>query len=54
MCIYNIALEHKFGTVGCVARDKYGNLAAAGSTGGLTNKHPGRIGVHEKKLKKKF
>jgi len=38
------AEEHKFGTVGCVARDQYGNLAAAGSTGGLTNKHPGRIG----------
>jgi beta-aspartyl-peptidase (threonine type) len=38
------AEEHKFGTVGCVARDRYGNLAAAGSTGGLTNKHPGRIG----------
>ncbi|EKX42815.1 hypothetical protein GUITHDRAFT_73624 [Guillardia theta CCMP2712] len=36
--------QHKFGTVGCVARDKYGNLAAAGSTGGLTNKQPGRIG----------
>eukprot|EP00961_Rhodomonas_salina_P072294 970930-Rhodomonas_salina.5 len=86
----NWAAEHKFGTVGCVARDKYGNLAAAGlsfvptpcffsrvvcavsrafcvvslavclvsvsacaaswlcllagSTGGLTNKQPGRIG----------
>lgn len=38
------AQEHKFGTVGCVARDKYGNLAAAGSTGGLTNKRSGRIG----------
>ena len=38
------AEEHKFGTVGCVARDKYGNLAAAGSTGGLTNKRSGRIG----------
>uniref|UniRef100_A0A7S1JHZ9 beta-aspartyl-peptidase n=1 Tax=Eutreptiella gymnastica TaxID=73025 RepID=A0A7S1JHZ9_9EUGL len=36
--------EHKFGTVGCVARDKHGNLAAAGSTGGLTNKQPGRVG----------
>ncbi|MFA5940969.1 MAG: isoaspartyl peptidase/L-asparaginase [Sinimarinibacterium sp.] len=33
-----------FGTVGAVARDAHGNLAAATSTGGLTNKHPGRIG----------
>jgi len=32
------------GTVGCVAMDKFGNLAAATSTGGLTNKMPGRIG----------
>lgn len=31
-------------TVGCVALDKHGNLAAATSTGGLTNKKPGRIG----------
>lgn len=34
----------KFGTVGAVARDGQGHLAAATSTGGLTNKHPGRIG----------
>lgn len=33
-----------FGTVGAVARDRSGNLAAATSTGGLTNKHRGRIG----------
>jgi len=33
-----------FGTVGAVARDAQGHLAAATSTGGLTNKHPGRIG----------
>ncbi|MFT4046231.1 MAG: isoaspartyl peptidase/L-asparaginase [Solimonas sp.] len=33
-----------FGTVGAVARDARGDLAAATSTGGLTNKHPGRIG----------
>ncbi|MDB5986128.1 MAG: isoaspartyl peptidase/L-asparaginase [Nevskia sp.] len=33
-----------FGTVGAVARDAYGRLAAATSTGGLTNKLPGRIG----------
>jgi beta-aspartyl-peptidase (threonine type) len=34
----------KYGTVGCVALDKYGNLAAATSTGGMTNKKLGRIG----------
>jgi beta-aspartyl-peptidase (threonine type) len=34
----------KFGTVGCVALDKSGNLAAATSTGGMTNKKWGRIG----------
>lgn len=33
-----------YGTVGAVARDRYGNLAAATSTGGLTNKHFGRVG----------
>lgn len=33
-----------FGTVGAVARDKTGNLAAATSTGGMTNKRWGRIG----------
>lgn len=32
------------GTVGAVARDAYGNLAAATSTGGMTNKIPGRVG----------
>lgn len=32
------------GTVGCVCLDKWGNLAVATSTGGLTNKLPGRIG----------
>lgn len=32
------------GTVGCVCLDKWGNLAVATSTGGLTNKFPGRIG----------
>jgi len=32
------------GTVGAVARDQNGNLAAATSTGGLTNKSAGRIG----------
>jgi L-asparaginase / beta-aspartyl-peptidase len=32
------------GTVGAVALDSHGNLAAATSTGGLTNKHVGRVG----------
>ena len=32
------------GTVGAVARDAQGNLAAATSTGGTTNKLPGRVG----------
>lgn len=35
--------DHK-GTVGCVALDTHGNLAAGTSTGGLTNKLYGRIG----------
>lgn len=34
----------KFGTVGAVALDQHGNLAAATSTGGMTNKRFGRIG----------
>jgi beta-aspartyl-peptidase (threonine type) len=34
----------KFGTVGCVALDQYGNLAAGTSTGGMTNKRYGRVG----------
>lgn len=34
----------KLGTVGCVAFDKMGNLAAGTSTGGMTNKMYGRIG----------
>jgi beta-aspartyl-peptidase (threonine type) len=32
------------GTVGAVALDRHGNLAAATSTGGTTNKHVGRVG----------
>ena len=32
------------GTVGCVAKDIYANLASATSTGGMTNKKYGRIG----------
>ncbi len=34
----------KYGTVGCVALDRNGNLAAGTSTGGMTNKRFGRIG----------
>lgn len=34
----------KYGTVGAVALDRYGNLAAATSTGGMTNKRYGRVG----------
>ena len=34
----------RHGTVGAVARDGQGNLAAATSTGGMTGKRPGRIG----------
>ena len=36
--------DKKFGTVGAVACDSAGNLAAATSTGGMTNKQYGRIG----------
>jgi L-asparaginase / beta-aspartyl-peptidase len=36
--------EPPFGTVGAVARDRAGHLAAATSTGGLAGKHSGRIG----------
>jgi L-asparaginase / beta-aspartyl-peptidase len=41
-----VALDHgeKHGTVGAVARDHAGNLAAATSTGGLTNQMAGRVG----------
>ena len=44
------ALEHpsgqppQYGTVGAVARDRRGHLAAATSTGGMTGKAPGRVG----------
>jgi L-asparaginase / beta-aspartyl-peptidase len=34
----------QYGTVGAVARDCRGNLAAATSTGGMTGKAPGRVG----------
>jgi L-asparaginase / beta-aspartyl-peptidase len=36
--------ENKFGTVGAVAVDQSGNVAAATSTGGMTNKMFGRVG----------
>lgn len=36
--------DKKFGTVGAVACDTNGNIAAATSTGGMTNKNYGRIG----------
>lgn len=43
-----VRLDHspikKFGTVGAVARDARGHLAAATSTGGMTNKRFGRVG----------
>ncbi|MGZ4033598.1 MAG: isoaspartyl peptidase/L-asparaginase family protein [Bacteroidia bacterium] len=43
-----IVLDHtegkKFGTVGCVALDVHGDLAAGTSTGGMTNKKFGRVG----------
>ncbi len=37
-------INDKHGTVGCVALDSYGNIAAGTSTGGMTNKKYGRIG----------
>lgn len=36
--------DNKYGTVGAVALDQQGNLAAATSTGGITNKKYGRVG----------
>jgi beta-aspartyl-peptidase (threonine type) len=39
-----VNVDNKFGTVGCVALDKSGNLAAGTSTGGMTNKKYGRVG----------
>ncbi|HLO82366.1 MAG TPA: isoaspartyl peptidase/L-asparaginase [Chitinophagaceae bacterium] len=42
--VENLMKNKKFGTVGAVALDVDGNLAAATSTGGMTNKKYGRIG----------
>ena len=41
---HSVKKEGKFGTVGAVAFDQNGNLAAATSTGGMTNKKWGRVG----------
>ncbi|SRR5579884_4315814 len=37
-------VPHRYGTVGVVARDKHGNIAAGTSTGGMQGKMPGRVG----------
>ena len=36
--------DQKYGTIGAIARDQQGNLAAATSTGGVVNKRAGRVG----------
>jgi len=36
--------DQKYGTIGAIARDPEGNLAAATSTGGIVNKRMGRVG----------
>jgi L-asparaginase / beta-aspartyl-peptidase len=41
---YSEPLAQTFGTVGAVALDKFGNIAAGTSTGGMTNKKYGRVG----------
>jgi beta-aspartyl-peptidase (threonine type) len=41
---WEAAKPWQYGTVGCVALDKDGNIAAGTSTGGLTNKRFGRVG----------
>jgi len=41
---HSVKKEGKFGTVGAVACDQSGNIAAATSTGGMTNKKWGRVG----------
>lgn len=42
--VESLMKDKKFGTVGAVACDSFGNIAAATSTGGMTNKKFGRIG----------
>jgi len=42
--IEELMRDRKFGTIGAAACDKNGNIAAATSTGGMTNKKYGRIG----------
>ena len=44
MTAVSLSEDNKFGTVGAVARDHNGRLAAATSTGGMTNKRYGRVG----------
>ena len=41
---HSVKKDGKFGTVGAVACDQHGNVAAATSTGGMTNKKFGRVG----------
>lgn len=41
---HSVKKDAKFGTVGAVALDQHGNIAAATSTGGMTNKKWGRVG----------
>ena len=41
---HSVKKDGKFGTVGAVACDQFGNVAAATSTGGMTNKKWGRVG----------
>ena len=42
--VIEVKSDHRFGTVGAVALDRNGNLAAGTSTGGLTGKRFGRVG----------
>lgn len=42
--LQKVLAREKMGTVGCVALDSHGNLAAATSTGGMTNKRYNRVG----------
>lgn len=42
--VLNLPEVDKYGTIGAVAWDRFGNLAAATSTGGIVNKRHGRVG----------